>query len=58
MKKSILTILSIVFLFSLVLSTISYANNEVKNGIHNFTDGVVDGVENLGSDVRSRCWCG
>lgn len=49
-KKSIL-IVSILFAI-LFISSISFANNDIKNGIHDVTDGVVDGTENLKNDVR------
>ena len=52
MKKKLILIVSILFAI-LFISSISFANNDVKNGIHNVTDGIVDGTERLGDDVRS-----
>ena len=52
MKKKSLLIVS-VLLAILFISSISFANNEVKNDIHNATDTVVDGAENLAEDVRN-----
>ena len=52
MKKKSLLILSILFAI-LCICTVSFATNELKNGIHNVTDGVVDGLDNLGKDVRN-----
>lgn len=52
MKKKSLIIVS-VLLAILFISTVSFANNEIKNGVHNVTDGVIDGAENLGRDIRS-----
>lgn len=50
-KKSLLIVF--VLLAILFISSISFANNEVKNDIHNATDTVVDGAENLAEDVRN-----
>lgn len=52
MRKKSLIIVS-VLLAILFISTASFANNDLKNGIHNATDTVVDGAENLAEDVRS-----
>ena len=52
MKKISLLVISILFAI-LLLSPISFANNEVKNGIHSVTDTVVDGVERMGEDIRN-----
>lgn len=52
MKSKLLIIFSII-LAILFISTISFANNDVKNGIHSATDTMVDGVSNLANDVRS-----
>lgn len=52
MKKKLILIVSILFAI-LFISSISFANNDVKNGIHNVTDSIVDGTERLGDDVRS-----
>ena len=52
MKKKLILIVSILFAI-LFISSISFANNDVKNGIHNVTDSIVDGTERLRNDVRS-----
>lgn len=51
MRKKLILIVSILFAI-LFISSISFANNNIKNGIHDVTDGVVDGTENLKNDVR------
>lgn len=51
MKKKLFLILSILVAI-LFISSISFANNDIKNGIHNVTDGVIDGTERVGNDVR------
>ena len=54
MLKKSLIILSVVCAL-LFISTLSFAvtSNDVKNGISNVTDTVVDGAANLGNDVRN-----
>lgn len=51
MKKKLFFIFSMLVTI-LLLSTISFANNDIKNGIHDATDSIVDGTENLKNDVR------
>lgn len=52
MRKKLILIVSILFAI-LFISSISFANNDVKNGIHGVTDSIVDGTERLGDDVRN-----
>ena len=33
-------------------STISFANNDIKDGVHSATDAVIDGASNLANDAR------
>lgn len=51
MKRKTLIILSILFAL-LFISTISFANNDIKNGVHSATDAVIDGASNLVNDAR------
>lgn len=59
MQKKSLIILSVFFIVLLLLSGITYANNEtnlsndIKSGINNAGTTVVDGVEYLGNDIKS-----
>lgn len=50
-KKSFILVSVILFVLC-IFSGIVAANNDVKNGISNVTNTVVDGVNNLGADVR------
>ena len=50
MKKKII-FLAIIVLFSL-LTTLSYATNEMKNDIHNTTDKIMDGAGTAGNMVK------
>ena len=34
------------------ISTISFANNDIKDGVHSATDTVIDGASNLVNDAR------
>ena len=34
------------------MSTVSFANNDIKNGVHSATDTVIDGASNLANDAR------
>ncbi len=51
MKRKTLIILSILFAL-LFISTISFANNDIKDGVHSATDTVIDGASNLVNDAR------
>lgn len=51
MKRKTLIILSILFAI-LFISTISFANNDIKDGVHSATDAVIDGASNLANDAR------
>lgn len=51
MKRKTLIILSILFAL-LFISTISFANNDIKDGVHSATDAVIDGASNLVNDAR------
>lgn len=51
MKKKTFIVLSILFAL-LLISTLSFANNDVKNDVHSATDTVIDGVSNLANDAR------
>lgn len=51
MKRKALIILSILFAL-LFISTISFANNDIKDGVHSATDTVIDGASNLVNDAR------
>lgn len=52
MKSKALILLSIFFIiFS--LTTMCFATDQVKNDVHNVTDTVIDGAENLTEDVRN-----
>ena len=52
MKKKTFIILSVLFAI-LLISTISFANNDIKNGVHSATDTVIDGASNLANDARN-----
>lgn len=51
MKRKTFIILSILFAI-LFISTISFANNDIKDGVHSATDAVIDGASNLANDAR------
>lgn len=51
MKKKLFLVFSILIAI-LLISTISFANNDIKNGIHDVTDSIVDGTENLRNNVK------
>ena len=51
MKRKTFIILSILFAI-LFISTISFANNDIKDGVHSATDAVIDGASNLVNDAR------
>ena len=51
MKRKTLIILSILFAI-LFISTISIANNDIKDGDHSATDTDIDGASNLANDAR------
>lgn len=51
MKRKTFIILSILFAL-LFISTISFANNDIKDGVHSATDAVIDGASNLVNDAR------
>ncbi len=51
MKRKTLIILSILFAL-LLISTLSFASDDVKNGVHSATDTVIDGASNLANDAR------
>lgn len=50
-KKTLLMVLTIASL--LFITTNSFATNDIKNGIHNTTDSVIDGAERLSNDVKN-----
>ena len=52
MKKKSIIIISMLFII-LVLGTISFATNDLKNDINSATNSIVDGAENLSEDVKS-----
>lgn len=51
MKKKTFIVLFILFAL-LFISTISFANNDIKDGVHSATDTVIDGASNLANDAR------
>ena len=51
MKRKSFIILSILFAL-LFISTLSFANNDIKDGVHSATDTVIDGASNLANDAR------
>ena len=51
MKRKTLIILSILFAL-LFISTISFANYDIIDGVHSATDTVIDGASNLVNDAR------
>ena len=51
MKRKALVVLFILFAL-LFISTISFANNDIKDGVHSATDTVIDGASNLANDAR------
>ena len=51
MKRKALVVLFILFAL-LFISTISFANNDIKDGVHSATDAVIDGASNLVNDAR------
>lgn len=51
MKRKTFIILSILFAI-LFISTISFANNDIKDGVHSATDAIIDGASNLANDAR------
>lgn len=51
MKRKTLVVLFILFAL-LFISTISFANNDIKDGVHSATDTVIDGASNLANDAR------
>ena len=51
MKRKTFIILSVLFAI-LFMSTVSFANNDIKNGVHSATDTVIDGASNLANDAR------
>ena len=51
MKRKTFIILYILFAI-LFISTISFANNDIKDGVHSATDAVIDGASNLVNDAR------
>ena len=50
-KKTLLIVLTLATI--LCISTISFANNEIKNDISNAVNTTVDGAERLGNDVKN-----
>lgn len=53
MNKKLTLLVSIFLVFLFVFSGYVFANNEVKNTVNGATNSIIDGVENLGSDVRN-----
>lgn len=51
MKKKTFTALFIIFVL-LLISTFSFANNDIKDDVHSATDTVIDGASNLANDAR------
>lgn len=51
MKRKTLVVLFILFAL-LFISTVSFANNDIKDGVHSATDTVIDGASNLANDAR------
>lgn len=51
MKKKTFIALFIIFVL-LLISTFSFANNDIKNDVHSATDTVIDGASNLANEAR------
>lgn len=51
MKKKTFIALFILFVL-LLISTFSFANNDIKDDVHSATDTVIDGASNLANDAR------
>ncbi len=53
MNKKSLILVSVFFVVLFLLSGFVYANNEIQDGTSSIVNGVVNGINTLGSDVRN-----
>ncbi len=51
--KSKISFIVLALISLLFISTISFANNDIKNDIHNITDSTIDGTMQLGNEVKN-----